>query len=235
MFQYEKAWQDLLARIDRSARAAGRAPDTVRLLAVSKTFPPAAIRKVHAFGQRAFGENFVQEAVAKIDAVADLVDVEWHMIGPLQGNKTRIVAERFAWVHSVDREKIAARLAAGRPAALPPLNICVQVNISGEATKSGVPPGEAIGLAGAVAKLPRLRLRGLMGIAAPTPAVESRRPQFRTLRALFEDCRAAGLDIDTLSMGMSDDLEVAVAEGATLVRAGTAVFGSRKGAWSRTT
>ncbi len=228
MFHYEKAWQDLRARIDRSARAAARSPDAVHLLAVSKTFPPAAIRVVHAFGQRAFGENFVQEAVAKMDALADLLDVEWHMIGPLQGNKTRVAAERFAWVHSVDREKIAARLAAARPATLPPLNVCIQVNISGEATKGGVRPDEAIALASAIAKLPRLRLRGLMGIAEPTPVVTSRQPQFRTLRALFDDCRAAGAEMDTLSMGMSEDLEIAIAEGATLVRAGTAVFGPRE-------
>jgi pyridoxal phosphate enzyme (YggS family) len=227
MFHYETAWQDLRARIDRAAQAAGRSPESVRLLAVSKTFPPEAIRTVYALGQRAFGENYVQEGVAKMDALADLIDAEWHMIGPLQSNKTNTAALRFAWVHTVDRAKIAARLSAARPAQLPPLNVCVQVNISGEPSKSGVPPAEAVALASDVAALPRLKLRGLMGIAEPTPVMASRRGQFRILRALFDACRAARLPVDTLSMGMSEDLEAAIAEGATLVRVGTAIFGSR--------
>jgi pyridoxal phosphate enzyme (YggS family) len=227
MFHYEKAWHDLRARIDRAAQSAGRSPESVRLLAVSKTFPPEAIRTVYALGQRAFGENYVQEGVAKMDALGDLIDVEWHMIGPLQSNKTNTAALRFAWVHTVDRAKIAARMSAARPAHLPPLNVCVQVNISGEASKSGVPPEESVAIARVVAALPRLKLRGLMGIAAPTPVMASRRGQFQILRALFDACRAARLPVDTLSMGMSEDLEAAIAEGATLVRVGTAIFGAR--------
>jgi PLP dependent protein len=229
MVQYEKPWQDVLARIDRALAAAGRPGGSAGLVAVSKTFPPEAIRAVHGLGQRAFGENYVQEALAKMDALADLPDVEWHLIGPLQSNKTRAVAERFDWVHTVDRLRIAERLAAARPPGLPPLNVCVQVNISGEATKSGVAPEEAVPLARGVAALPRLRLRGLMGIAEPTPVMASRRAQYRILRALHEACRAARLDVDTLSMGMSDDIEAAIAEGATLVRVGTAIFGPRAG------
>jgi len=227
MFHYETAWQDLRARIDRAAQSAGRSPESVRLLAVSKTFPPEAIRAVYALGQRAFGENYVQEGVAKMDALGDLIDAEWHLIGPLQSNKTNTAALRFAWVHTVDRAKIAARLSAARPAHLPPLNVCVQVNISGEASKSGVPPEETVALARDVAALPRLKLRGLMGIAEPTPVMASRGGQFRVLRELFDSCRAASLPVDTLSMGMSEDLEAAIAEGATLVRVGTAIFGAR--------
>ncbi len=227
MFHYEKAWQDVRARIDQAARAAGRAPESVRLLAVSKTFPPDAIRAVHALGQRAFGENYVQEAVAKMDALGEAPDVEWHLIGPLQSNKTKVAAQRFAWIHTVDRAKIAERLSAARPASLPPLNVCVQVNVSGEASKSGVPPEEAVELARVVAALPRLKLRGLMTIAEPTLLAVSRRGQFRVLRVLLDACREDGLAVDTLSMGMSDDLEAAIAEGATLVRIGRALFGPR--------
>ena len=227
MFHYEKAWQDVQMRIDRAVRVAGRPAGSVRLLAVSKTFPSAAIRAVHALGQRAFGENYVLEAVAKLPALADLDDVEWHLIGPLQSNKTGVAAQRFDWVHTVDRARIAERLAAARPPERPPLAVCVQVNISGEATKSGVSPDEAVALAHAVADMPRLRLRGLMGISEPSPIMATRRAQFRILRALFEACRADGLPLDTLSMGMSDDLEEAIAEGATLVRVGTAIFGPR--------
>ncbi len=227
MFQYEKAWQAVGARIDKALRAAGRPPGSVRLLAVSKTFPPLAVRAVYALGQRAFGENYVQEAAAKMDALADLEGVEWHLIGPLQSNKTGPAAERFDWVHSVDRLRIAERLAAARPAGMPPLNVLVQVNISGEATKSGVAPDEAVALAREVARLPRLALRGLMGIAAPTPVMATRHAQYRILRFLLDGCRDAGLALDTLSMGMSDDLEAAIAEGATIVRVGTAIFGPR--------
>ena len=228
MFQYEKAWQDVAARIENAARAAGRPRDSVRLLAVSKTFPPAAIRALRALGQRAFGENYVQEAVAKMDALADLTDVEWHLIGPLQSNKTKAAAERFAWVHTIDRAKIAERLSAARPSSLPLLNVCIQVNISGEGSKSGVPPEEAVALARSVGSLPRMRLRGLMGIAEPTPVVATRRAQYRILRVLLDQCGEAGLPLDTLSMGMSADLEDAIAEGATLVRVGTALFGQRE-------
>ena len=227
MFHYEKPWQDVRERVLRPLREAGRPDDSVRVLAVSKSFPPEAIRALHGLGQRAFGENYLQEAVAKMDALADLPDMEWHLIGPIQSNKTGVAAERFDWVHTVDRERIADRLSASRPPGKPPLNVCVQVNISGESTKSGVPPEDALALARAVAALPRLNLRGLMGIAEPTPVMASRRGQFRILKALFESCRAAGLPVDTLSMGMSDDLEAAIAEGATIVRIGSALFGPR--------
>jgi hypothetical protein len=227
MFHYEKAWQAVNERIARAARAAGRAPEAVRLLAVSKTFPAAAVRAVHALGQREFGENYVQEAVAKMDALSDLAGVQWHLIGPLQGNKARLAATRFAWVHTIDRLKIAERLSAARPVERPPLDVCVQVNASGEASKSGVAPGDALALALAVAALPRLRLRGIMGIPEPTDDIERRRAQFRTLRGCLDACRAAGLAVDTLSMGMSADLDDAIAGGATLVRIGTAIFGPR--------
>ncbi len=230
MFQYENAWQGALRRIADAARASGRAPGEISLLAVSKTFPPAAVRAVHALGQRAFGENYVQEALAKMDALQDLRDVEWHLIGPLQSNKAAAAAARFAWVHSVDRAKIAGRLAAARPASLPPLSVCLQVNISGEATKSGVPADEVVALGGAVAALPALRLRGVMGIAAATADTALARSQFRLLARCAADLRAAGLPVDTLSMGMSGDLEAAIAEGATMVRLGTAIFGQRPAA-----
>ncbi len=215
-------------RIDAAARAAGRAPGTVALLAVSKTFPADDVRAAHAAGQRAFGENYVQESLDKIDALADLrASLEWHFIGPLQSNKTRPVAERFDWVHSVDRLKIAQRLAEQRPAHLPPLNVCVQVNISGEASKSGVAPGQLAEVAHAIAALPALRLRGLMAIPEPAGDADAQRAPPRALRALFEQLRADGLALDTLSMGMSADLEAAVHEGATIVRIGTAIFGAR--------
>ena len=228
MFHYEKAWQEVMARIARAATSAGRDPNSVRLLAVSKTFPPEAIRAVHALGQRAFGENYVQECAEKIDALADLTDIEWHLIGPLQGNKATVAAGRFDWVQTVDRMKIAERLARARPADAPPLDVCVQVNVSGEASKSGVVPSDAVPLAKAVAALPQLRLRGIMGIPEPTDDVARRREQFRVLRECLDACRAEGLAADTLSMGMSADLEDAIAEGATLVRVGTSIFGARE-------
>lgn len=215
-------------RIDDAARSAGRAPGDVALLAVSKTFPADAVRDAHAAGQRAFGENYVQESLDKIAALAALRDtLEWHFIGPLQSNKTRPVAEQFDWVHSVDRLKIAQRLAEQRPAHLPPLNVCVQVNVSGEASKSGVEPAEAAALAHAVAALPSLRLRGLMAIPEPAGDLDAQRAPHRRLRELFDTLNAGGLTLDTLSMGMSADLEAAVLEGATLVRVGTAIFGAR--------
>jgi pyridoxal phosphate enzyme (YggS family) len=222
----EKRLQAVKSRIAAACAAAGRDPRDIVLVAVSKTFPPAAVRAAHAAGQRDFGENHAQEAAAKVDALADLALV-WHFIGPLQSNKTRPVAERFAWVHSIDRLKIAERLSAQRPETLPPLQACIQVNVSGEATKSGVAPEEAPALARAVADLPRLRLRGLMAIPEPTddPALQRRR--FESLRTLKERLVAAGLPLDTLSMGMSDDLEAAVAAGATMLRVGTAIFGAR--------
>ncbi|CAB3749473.1 YggS family pyridoxal phosphate-dependent enzyme [Paraburkholderia solisilvae] len=216
-------------RIALAAQVAGRDPRAVTLLAVSKTFPAEDVRAAHAAGQHAFGENYLQEALTKLDALADLRgSIEWHFIGPLQSNKTRPVAERFDWVHSVDRLKIAQRLAEQRPAGLPPLNVCVQVNVSGEASKSGVAPGEAAQVARAVAALPTLRLRGLMAIPEPIGSIEAQRAPHRVLRELFEQLRADGLALDTLSMGMSGDLEAAVLEGATMVRIGTAIFGARE-------
>jgi pyridoxal phosphate enzyme (YggS family) len=218
--------QAVRSRIDAALRASGREPSAVRLLAVSKTQPPGRVREAHAAGQRAFGENYVQEALDKMAALADL-PLEWHLVGPLQSNKTRAVAERFAWVHTVDREKVARRLAEHRPASLPPLDVLVQVNVSGEASKSGAAPGEAAALARAVAGLPRLRLRGLMSIPEPTPDAGVQRARFRAVRELLESLRGEGLPLDTLSMGMTDDLEAAIAEGSTLVRIGTAIFGPR--------
>ncbi len=215
-------------RIALAAQLAGRDPRSVALLAVSKTFPAEDVRAAHAAGQRAFGENYVQEALTKLDALADLRDaLEWHFIGPLQSNKTRPVAERFDWVHSIDRLKIAQRLAEQRPDGLPPLNVCLQVNVSGEASKSGVAPNETAEVARAVVALPKLRLRGLMSIPEPAGSIEQQRAPHRVLRELFEQLRAQGLALDTLSMGMSGDLEAAVLEGSTMVRIGTAIFGSR--------
>jgi len=203
---------------------------SVTLLAVSKTFGVDAIAEAHAAGQRCFGENYVQEAVEKVAALEGLVPrPEWHLIGPIQTNKTRVVAATFDWVHSVDRLKVAERLSAQRPAGLAPLSVCVQVNVSGEASKSGVAPAEVEAIARAVAALPRLRLRGLMGIPEPVAGADlaaQRRP-FRALRTLFDQLRSDGLALDTLSAGMSDDLEAAVLEGATMVRIGSAIFGRR--------
>ena len=205
----------------------GRKPDEVSLLAVSKTWPASDVREAAAAGQRAFGENYVQEGIAKIEALSDL-DLEWHFIGPLQSNKTRPVAENFAWAHSLDRLKIAERLSVQRPERLPPLQVCLQVNVSGEISKSGVEPAAAAALAQAIVALPRLRLRGLMCIPEPTEDVAVQRAAFRRLRQLFTQLRDGGLPLDTLSMGMSHDLEAAIAEGATLVRVGTAIFGKRQ-------
>ncbi|ODU08385.1 MAG: YggS family pyridoxal phosphate enzyme [Rubrivivax sp. SCN 71-131] len=223
--------QEVKGRIERACRAAGRDENSVTLLAVSKTFDAPAVRQAHAAGQRRFGENYVQEALSKITALADLrAQVEWHLIGPLQSNKTRPVAEAFDWVHSVDRLKVAERLAAQRPPGLPPLQLCLQVNVSGEASKNGVAVGDAPALAAAVAALPRekVRLRGLMAIPEPAPEREAQRAPHRALRELLQAINAQqGLALDTLSMGMSADLEAAVQEGATLVRVGTAIFGSR--------
>lgn len=214
------------ARIADAAVRSGRDPATVDLLAVSKTFPAADLRAAQAAGQQRFGESYVSEALPKIAAVTN-PRPEWHFIGPLQSNKTRAVAEHFAWVHSVDRLRIAQRLSEQRPTTAPPLKVCLQVNISGEASKSGVAAEQLKDLAKAVADLPRLQLRGLMAIPAPTADPRAQRDAFRRLRMLLEDLHAAGLVLDTLSMGMSDDLEAAVAEGATLVRVGSAIFGTR--------
>lgn len=215
----------------RTSSAGGVAAPGVLLLAVSKTFDAAAVREAFAAGQRAFGENYVQEALAKIEALSDLRPaIEWHLIGPLQSNKTRAVAEAFDWVHSIDRLKTAQRLAEQRPAWLPPLNLCLQVNVSGEASKSGVAPADLPELAKAVAALPRERvqLRGLMSIPEPSADEAARRRPHRLLRELLATLVAdTGLPLDTLSMGMSADLEAAVMEGATVVRVGTALFGRR--------
>lgn len=213
-------------RIARAARAAGRDAAEVGLLAVSKTWPLASVLEAAAAGQSAFGENYVQEAVDKALATVDR-GLEWHFIGPLQSNKTRPVAEHFAWVHSVDRLKIAERLSAQRPEGLPPLQVCVQVNVSGEASKSGCAPDQTLALCRAVAALPHLKLRGLMAIPEPAADEAAQRVPFRRLRELRDAVVAAGIPLDTLSMGMSHDLEAAVAEGATIVRIGTAIFGER--------
>jgi pyridoxal phosphate enzyme (YggS family) len=223
----ENHLQAVKSRIAAACRRAARDPRDIVLVAVSKSFPATAIAAAHAAGQRDFGENHVQEALAKLAALGGR-DLVWHFIGPLQSNKTRPVAERFDWVHSIDRLKVAERLAAQRPARLPPLQVCVQVNVSGEASKSGVAPGEASALAHAVAGLPGLRLRGLMTIPEPTPDTALRRQRFETLRTLKEQLVREGLALDTLSMGMSDDLEAAIAAGATMVRVGTAIFGPRQ-------
>jgi pyridoxal phosphate enzyme (YggS family) len=213
-------------RIEAACAEAGRPPSEVRLLAVSKTFPAEAVRAAWLAGQHAFGESYVQEAITKLEALRDL-PLEWHFIGPLQSNKTRPVAERFDWVHGVDRLKIAQRLSEARPEAMPALNVLIQINVSGEASKSGVTPDEALALARAVDTLPRLRLRGFMTIPKPCADQAEQRHQFAVLARLADSARAAGLDLDTLSMGMSDDLEAAILEGSTLVRVGTAIFGKR--------
>ncbi len=218
--------QAVRARISAACILAGREPASVGLLAVSKTWPIACVEAAVAAGQRAFGENYVQEGVAKVEALAAL-DLDWHFIGPLQSNKTRSVAENFSWVHTVDRIKTAQRLAEQRPVSLPPLNVCLQVNVSGEASKSGCPPDALRPLALAVAGVAGLRLRGLMAIPQPTEDVELQRAAFAGLRCLRDDLNRDGLDMDTLSMGMSHDLEAAIREGATLVRVGTAIFGER--------
>ncbi|MBP6665705.1 MAG: YggS family pyridoxal phosphate-dependent enzyme [Ottowia sp.] len=218
--------QHVRARIATACQRAGRGVEEVTLLAVSKTFGADAVRAAAAAGQRAFGENYIQEGVEKIAALRDL-GLMWHCIGPIQSNKTRLVAEHFDWVHTVDRLKIAERLSAQRPADLPPLNVCIQVNIDGGANKSGVAPGEALALARAVAALPQLKLRGLMSIPEIAPDFEAARAVHASARALFDQLNADGLGLDTLSMGMSDDLEAAIAAGSTMVRIGTAIFGSR--------
>ena len=217
-------------RITKAARAAGRDPSSVRLLAVSKAFGADAILSAAAAGQRAFGENYVQEAAAKIIGIQALrpdLAFEWHFIGPIQSNKTRAIAESFDWVQSVDRLKTAERLAEQRPTNLPLLNVLLQVNVSSEASKSGATPDELSELAIAVERLPRLRLRGLMVIPAPQTDVAQQRVAFASTNALFRQLREDGLKVDVLSMGMSDDLEAAIAEGSTMVRVGTAIFGAR--------
>lgn len=228
MFSIAENLQDLSLRLQRACEQAQRAAKDVTVLAVSKTCSADAVRQAYVAGQHAFGENYVQEAVDKMAELADLrPHLSWHLIGPLQSNKTRVVAEHFDWVHSVDRLKIAQRLSEQRPAHLPPLQVCLQVNISGEASKSGLSAAELPAVAQAVAALPRLQLRGLMAVPAPAEGLAAQREPHRALAALLAQLQAAGLALDTLSMGMSHDLEAAVLEGATLVRVGTAIFGSR--------
>ncbi|MEC5205758.1 YggS family pyridoxal phosphate-dependent enzyme [Vogesella urethralis] len=226
MSQLTLALHRVQTQLAEAAHAAGRDAATVQLLAVSKTFPAEAVREVYAAGQRAFGENYVQELQAKAAELADLA-IEWHFIGPLQSNKTRIVAETAHWVHAIDRLKIAERLSAQRPAHLPPLQVCVQVNVSGEDSKSGCSPADAPALLQAVAALPGLQLRGLMCIPEPTQDAATLAARFGVLRQLQQQMAAQGLVLDTLSMGMSADMAQAIAAGSTLVRVGTAIFGAR--------
>lgn len=218
--------QAVRAAMAAAADSAGRTAGEIELLAVSKTFPAAALREAYLAGQRCFAESYLQEALGKIADLQDLA-VEWHFIGPIQSNKTRAIAENFAWVHSVDRLKIAQRLSEQRPATMPPLQICLQVNISHEASKGGVEPDELPSLACAFAKLPNLQLRGLMAIPAPSDDEAVQRAVFAQLRQLRDQLNREGLQLDTLSMGMSHDFAAAIAEGATMVRIGTAIFGKR--------
>ncbi len=218
--------QQLRARMMRACTQAGRAPEAVSLLAVSKTFGADAVRQAYDCGQTAFGENYIQEAVDKITALQGF-PLEWHCIGPIQSNKTRLVAQHFDWVHTVDRLKIAQRLSEQRPVGLAPLQVCIQVNVDGGPTKSGVAPIEALALARQVAALPHLQLRGLMCIPETAPDFIAACAVFTRARALFDAINAAGVPLDTLSMGMSADLEAAVASGSTMVRVGSAIFGAR--------
>ena len=218
--------QQVRQRMLQACQHAGRLPDSVHLLAVSKTFGPDAVAQAHAAGQVAFGENYIQEAVEKITTLAHL-PLEWHCIGPIQSNKTRLVATHFDWAHTVDRLKIAQRLSEQRPEGLAPLNVCIQVNIDGGATKAGVAPEAALELAQQIAVLPNLRLRGLMCIPEPAPDFVAACAVFMRARALFDALNQAGLGLDTLSMGMSADLEAAVQSGSTQVRVGSAIFGNR--------
>jgi pyridoxal phosphate enzyme (YggS family) len=230
MSTIEQNLQAVRGSIAQAADEAQRPPQDVHLLAVSKTFGADAVLQAAQAGQTAFGENYLQEALDKIAAVQAALPqggLRWHFIGPIQSNKTRPIAEHFDWVHTVEREKIAVRLSEQRPEGLPDLNICLQVNISGEASKSGVTPAELPALARAVAQMPRLRLRGLMAIPEPETDLARQRAAFAQLRTLYEQLRAEGLALDTLSMGMSADLRAAVLEGATIVRVGSAIFGSR--------
>jgi len=218
--------QAVRQRIEAAARAAGRSGDAVRLVAVSKTVASSAVREAAAAGQNDFGENYVTEGVDKIGELRAL-GLTWHYVGPIQSNKTRLIAEHFGWVHSIDREKVAERLSHARGPAQGDLHVCIQVNVSGEASKSGVAPAEAASLARKVARLPRLKLRGLMAIPEPTSDERLQRSRFAQLRALRDELNRDGFALDTLSMGMSADIESAVAEGATMVRVGTAIFGER--------
>ncbi len=219
--------QAVNTRIAKAAKNTGRQPGEIMLLAASKTNPAEQVKEAWLAGQTNFGENYLQEALEKILALSDL-PIEWHFIGPIQSNKTRRIAENFAWVHSVDRKKIADRLSRDRPETMSPLQICLQVNVSGEDTKSGVSPKFAADLATYVVGLPRLRLRGLMAVPELTTTTALQRSQFRMLRDMYDQLRLDGFDLDTLSMGMSEDMDIAIAEGATIVRVGTAIFGPRR-------
>ena len=219
--------QAVRAALNQAAVMAKRDVAQISLLAVSKTMSADVIREAYACGQTVFGENYVQEALGKIHELRDLT-IEWHFIGPIQSNKTRQIAENFSWVHSLDRLKIAQRLSEQRPANLPALNVCLQINVSGEASKGGVPPDEALALVAAIAVLPRLNLRGLMAIPAPAEGLAAQRAPFTVMRELMQRLNKTGFYLDTLSMGMSHDLTAAILEGATIVRVGTAIFGSRK-------
>jgi PLP dependent protein len=218
--------QAVMEHIGQAAHAAGRSSAGIQLVAVSKTQPADAIRQAYVAGQHAFGENYLQEALEKMGQLSDL-PLQWHFIGPIQSNKTRPIAEHFHWVHSIDRLKIAQRLNDARPDTLPPLDVCIEVNVSGEASKDGIAPDETSALADAIMELPKLRLRGLMTIPAPTADIALQHRQFRMLRDLFEKLRGEGLPLDTLSMGMTEDFPAAIAEGSTIVRIGTAIFGAR--------
>ncbi len=225
----------LRRRMNDACLAAGRPVQSVTLLCVSKTAPAAAVRQAYEAGECHFGENHAQEGLAKIDALSDLRShLTWHMIGPIQTNKTRLIAERFDWVHTLDRIKVAQRLAEQRPGGREPLQVCIQVNISGEASKAGVAPDEAREFARAVQRLPRLRLRGLMSIPQPAETLATQRVAHRALCELLRQLNLDGMALDTLSMGMTGDLEAAILEGATLVRVGTAIFGSRQSAAAQT-
>ena len=221
------------SRMARACASAARPVQSVTLLVVSKTFPAAAVREAFAAGERCFGENYIQEGVEKITQLADLGRdppnrIEWHLIGPIQSNKTRLVAAHFDWVHSVDRLKIAERLSEQRPPHLPPMQLCLQVNVSGEQSKSGLAPSEVAEVARAVARLPHIKLRGLMAIPEPAEGFQAQRVPHAALRDLMVSLQAGGLALDTLSIGMSADLEAAIAEGATIVRVGSAIFGARQ-------
>ena len=228
MHKIDDKLANVTARIKEAALAAGRNPESVRLIAVSKTHPAEIVAEAYACGQRAFGENYLQEALDKQTALATLTDIEWHFIGPIQSNKTRAIAENFTWTHSIDREKVAQRLNEQRPRNLVPLQVCLQVNIDDESTKSGVSLEELPKLAAAVNALPNLTLRGLMTIPAPTNDAKQQRATFAKLKLALDQLKAQGYaSMDTLSMGMSGDMEAAIAEGATFVRVGTDIFGTR--------
>lgn len=223
----DSALQSVKKHIATAATNAGRQPEEVILLAASKTNPAEQVRKAWLAGQTIFGENYLQEALEKILALSDL-PIEWHFIGPIQSNKTKRITENFSWVHSVDRMKIADRLSRDRPEKLPPLQVCLQINVSGEDTKSGILPEHAAEFAAYIAELPRIKLRGLMAVPELTTATALQRSQFQMLRTIYDQLRQDGFDLDTLSMGMSEDMDIAIAEGATMVRIGTSIFGPRR-------